>query len=68
MALACHEPADQVDVHDVVHQTSAIVRHVVSKALGDIRLRSRHLPRAMVNSPIVATDIVANALTFNMRS
>jgi hypothetical protein len=38
MALACHEPADQVDVHDVVHQTSAIVRHVVSKALGDIRL------------------------------
>ena len=49
-------------------QASQIVRQIVSKKLGGIRLRSRPLPCTMVNSPISAAEISANTLAFDTRS
>jgi hypothetical protein len=49
-------------------QASAIVQQVVGKRLGGIRLRSNHLPCAMVNSTMNATEITPNVLDFNVRS
>jgi hypothetical protein len=48
-------------------QASAIVRDIVGKRLGGIRLRSRHLPCAMANAPMKAADIITNALEFDTR-
>ena len=49
-------------------QASQIVRQIVSKKLGGIRLRSRLLPCTMVNAPISAAEISANTLAFDTRS
>jgi hypothetical protein len=48
-------------------QASVIVRNVVSKKLGGIRLRSNHLRCSMVNSTMNATEITSNALNFDTR-
>jgi hypothetical protein len=48
-------------------QALAIVQQVVSKRLGGIRLRSNHLPCAMVNSTMNATEITPNVLKFDTR-
>ena len=49
-------------------QASQIVRQIVSKKLGGMRLRSRSLPCTIVNSPISAAKILANTLAFDTRS
>ena len=62
-------PADDGDVSEADwEQASAIVQQAVSKRLGGIRLRGRHLPCSMVNSTMNATEITPNALDFNIRS
>ena len=48
-------------------QASAIVRKIVGEKLGDIRLRSKHLPCAMVNATMAAADILPNTLSFEIR-
>jgi hypothetical protein len=40
-------------------RASAIVRQIVSKKLGGIRLRNRHLPCAMVNVTMSSADTTA---------
>ena len=49
-------------------QASAIVKEIVSEKLGGIRLRTGHMPCAMVNAKFLAAEVVANSLNFNMRS
>lgn len=51
---------------DWSHATN-IVREVVAKKLGGIRLRSRSLPCAMVNATMSGTEITTNALDFDTR-
>ena len=48
-------------------QASAIVQTIVSEKLGGIRLRSRHLPCAMLNANMAAGEIVPNTLSFDTR-
>ena len=55
------------DDRDWSHAT-AIVRQIVGKKLGGMRLRSRSLMCAMANAPIVAAEITHNALDFDTRS
>jgi hypothetical protein len=59
-------PVDPSD--DDWSQATGIVRHIVSKKLGGIRLRSRSLSCAMVHSPMSMAEITANALDFDTRS
>jgi hypothetical protein len=54
--------------NDEWEHASAIVRQIVSKRLGGIRLRSRHLPCSMANAPMNCTDITPNVLAFDTRS
>jgi hypothetical protein len=44
-------------------QATAIVRHIVSSKLGGIRLRSRPLPCAMVNTTMGAAEVAADVRT-----
>jgi hypothetical protein len=55
---------DDPDDRGWLHAT-AIVRQIVGKKLGDIRLRSRSLMCAMANAPIVAAEITHNTLDFD---
>jgi hypothetical protein len=59
-------PVDPSD--DDWSQATTIVRQIVSKKLGGIRLRSRPLTCAMANAPMIAADITSNALAFDTRS
>ena len=59
-------PVDPSD-DDWSHAT-AIVRQIVSRRLGGIRLRSRPLTCAMANAPMNAAEITRNALEFDTRS
>jgi hypothetical protein len=59
-------PVDPSD--DDWSQATGIVRHIVSKKLGGINLRSHSLPCAMVHSPMSMTEITANTLDFDTRS
>ena len=59
-------PVDPSD-DDWSHAT-AIVRQIVAKRLGGIRLRSRPLTCAMANAPMNAAEITRNALEFDTRS
>ena len=59
-------PVDPSD-DDWSHAT-AIVRQIVSRRLGGIRLRSRPLTCAMANAPMNAAEITCNALEFDTRS
>jgi hypothetical protein len=59
-------PVDPSD-DDWSHAT-AIVRQIVAKRLGGIRLRSRPLTCAMANAPMNAAEITHNALKFDTRS
>ncbi len=59
-------PVDPTD-DDWSHAT-AIVRQIVSKRLGGIRLRSRPLTCAMANAPMNAAEITRKALEFDTRS
>jgi hypothetical protein len=47
---------------------TAIVRQIVAKRLGGIRLRSRPLKCAMANAPMSASEITHNALKSDTRS
>jgi hypothetical protein len=47
---------------------TAIVRQIVSRKLGGLRLRSRHLPCVMANAKMTAADITPNSLAFDTRS
>ena len=55
------------DDRDWSHAT-AIVRQIVGKKLGGMRLRSRSLRCAMANAPIVAAEITHNTFDFDTRS
>ena len=59
-------PVDPSD-DDWSHAT-AIVRQIVSRRLGGIRLRNRPLTCAMANAPMNAAEITRNALGFDTRS
>ena len=59
-------PVDPSD-DDWSHAT-AIVRQIVSRRLGGIRLRSRPLTCAMANAPMNAAEITSNALEFDTPS
>ena len=59
-------PVDPSD-DDWSHAT-AIVRQIVAKRLGGIRLRSRPLTCAMANAPMNAAEITRNTLEFDTRS
>jgi hypothetical protein len=54
--------------NDDWERASAIVRQIVSKKLGGIRLRNRHLPCAIVNVTKSSADTTANALDFDTQS
>jgi hypothetical protein len=47
---------------------TAIVRQIVSRKLGGLRLRSRHLPCVMANATMTAADITPNSLGFDTHS
>jgi len=64
--LSMMTPSDPSE-HDW-EQASAIVQKVISEKLGGIRLFNRHLPCAMVNAKFLAAEVVANTLSFDMRS
>ena len=59
-------PVDPSD-DDWSHAT-AIVRQIVSRRLGGIRLRSRPLTCAMANAPMNAAERTRNILDFDTRS
>ena len=59
-------PVDPSD--DEWSHATAIVRQIVAKRLGGIRLRSRPLTCAMANTPMSASEITHNALKFDTRS
>ena len=59
-------PVDPSD-DDWSHAT-AIVRQIVSRRLGGIRLWNRPLTCAMANAPMNAAEITRNALEFDTRS
>jgi hypothetical protein len=52
-------PVDPSEVDWV--QATGIVRHIVSSKLGGVRLRSRPLPRAMVNATMGSAELSADA-------
>jgi hypothetical protein len=58
-------PVDPSD--DDWSHAAAIVCQIVSKRLGDIRLRSRPLTCAMANAPMNATELTRNMLRFDTR-
>ena len=58
-------PVDPSD--DDWSHTTAIVRQIVSRRLGGIRLRSRPLTCAMANTPINTAEITRNELEFDTR-
>jgi hypothetical protein len=60
--LTPNDPSDE-DWSDA----SAIVCQIVGKRLDGIQLRGRHLPCAMVQAQMNATDITPNALAFDTR-
>jgi hypothetical protein len=59
-------PVDPSD--DDWSRATAIVRQIVAKRLGGIRLRSRPLTCAMANAPMNAAEITRNTLEFDTRS
>jgi hypothetical protein len=49
-------------------RASEIVRDIVSRKLGGMRLQNRPLPCKMVNAPISAAEISSSTLDFDTRS